>query len=180
MSTKSKRDRAKKGGESGKRPARNHAGVAANLIGMLGMNAVIKAGLAEPLSDLRRIECGIKYWMALHLIKTSPAVTEFTWMPLCEALNIGMILAERGLGKEHEQLFIAAQDAIVRAWKRAGDHASARLDGMGMATISCALEVHDVQLEIALRGQLAVAEREMLRRSKEGNFVRAEDLAKAA
>jgi len=183
MSTKSKskrNDRSKKGAVSRRMASVSHAGAAASIMSMLGHHAVIEAGFAEPISELLRIERGIKNWMALHLIKTSSAVTEYTWMPLCEAVNIGMILSERGIGAEYEASFLAAQEAITRAWTRSGQHGIARLDGAGMSEIALALEVHDGQLELAMRGQLAAADSEMRRRSAKGNVVRVEEQRKAA
>jgi hypothetical protein len=122
----------------------------------------------------------IKVWMAFHLIKTSLAATHWTWMPLCSAVNMGMILAEREIGAEYMNVFIDAQDAIARAWLRAGQKGIARLDGPGIRAIALALEVHDEQCKVAYRYELVNAQHEMIRRHHKGNTVVAEKTRKAA
>lgn len=177
MSTKSKqRGKAKHSGII----HANHRAVAAEIVGKLTQNAGIKDAMALPIPDLMRTEQALKHWMAFHLIKTSAAATHWTWMPLCGAVNIGMILAERGIGAEHMDIFFDAQDAIARAWVRAGEKGRARLDGPGFQQVVRALEVHDAQCEVAIRRELALAEREMIRRHNQGNTVIAEKKSKAA
>jgi hypothetical protein len=151
-----------------------------DVVGILSASSLIQdqiaKTMAEPLTDLHRIESGLRYWTAFVQLKHHQA-THAVWTPLCEAINIAMLLAEDDIGLHYLQLFIDAQEAIFRAWMRGERTGSYRLDGPGIAKITEALEVHDAQLEVALRGDLAKAERTMLQRLDEGNHYMAEPVA---
>lgn len=162
------------------KPKKARHGGKCDVVGILSASSRIQGqidkAMAEPLADLHRIESGLRYWTAFVQRKHHQASLD-VWTPLCEALNIAMLLCEEDIGARYLQLFIAAQEAIFRAWMRGERTGSYRLDGPGIATITEALEVHDAQLEVALRGDLARAERTMLQRLDEGNHYMAEPVA---
>lgn len=159
---------------------RGRHGLACNVISILAKSAAVQEEidhmLRQPLTDLHRIESCLRYWTAFVQIKCHQAPHE-VWSPLCEAINIALLLCEDGIGAEYQGLFIEAQEAIFRASARGYRLGTFRLDGPAISTISQALEVADAQLEVALRGDLARAERTMIERINEGNFFRAEPLA---
>lgn len=132
--------------------------------------------MREPLTDEHRTVSRLRYWNAFEQIKMH-AATQEAWQPLCEAINIGMLLCEDGIGAEWIDVFLKAQDFIFHASARGYRRGSYRLDGNGIAAVTAALDVHDAQLEVALRGDLAKAERTMIARIDEGNFLQAAPLA---
>lgn len=147
-------------------------GPRADVVGILSASSLIQTQIdktmAEPLTDLHRIESALRYWTALEQLKFHNATLE-VWLPLCQAINIGMLLAEEDIGAAYLPLFIDAQEAIFRAYIRGTESGSFRLDGPGIVTITHALLVHDAQLDVSLRGDLAKAERTMQQRLDEGN-----------
>ncbi|WP_426106410.1 hypothetical protein [Massilia sp. TSP1-1-2] len=161
-------------------PKKARHGARCDVVGILSASSLIQGqiekAMTEPLPALLHTESCLRYWTAFVQLK-HPAATLDVWLPLCEAMNIAMLLCEEDIGAQYLDLFIAAQEAIFRAWMRGERTGSYRLDGPGIAVITEALEVHDAQLDVSLRGDLAKAERTMLERMAEGNHYKAEPVA---
>lgn len=159
---------------------RGRHGRSCNVVSILSKSAAVQEeidhAMCQPLTDLHRIESCLRYWTAFVQIKCHQAPHE-AWSSLCEAINIALLLCEDGIGAEYRELFIEAQEAIFRASARGYHLGTFQLDGPAIATISQALVVADAQLEVALRDDLARAERTMIERINEGNFFTAEPLA---
>lgn len=156
----------------------------ATAINVLAQNGAIRgrqdeiAGImAAPVDELHAIESGLRYWLSFARAKCSAPDLD-AWRPLCEAVNLGMILAENDIGAAYLDLFIAAQEALFHAWQYGLKTGSYQLRVTAeVQTIARALAVHDAQIACALRGDLAIAERTMLKRLNDGDKFEAEPLA---
>ena len=134
---------------------------------------------AAPLTGAQLTDLGAAYWLSFEQLRTGEA-TEEVWSCVVCALNIGMALAEAGIGDEYEQTLIVALDGAFRAKVRSATSGNFRLDGEALGAIDDALHVHDAQMEIATRDEVTAAMRLVHARIEEGNVYQAEPAGKAA
>lgn len=80
------------------------------------------------------------------------------------ALNIGVILAENGIGAEYLDLLRPASAAMARCKERYLKTERFGLDGDGLQAIRAVADLHEAQLAAATHGELAAAIDEMHRR----------------
>jgi hypothetical protein len=110
-----------------------------------------------------QVDLNIAYWLAMNTMLTG-ASTEQDWSVVVCALNIALILTERGLGAEFEPYMVKALTGAFRA-KIRGDRTGVwRFDGEAINDIRAALEIHDEQVKIANRLELREAILEVYRR----------------
>jgi len=88
---------------------------------------------------------------------------------LVYAMNIAVILMERGLGAEDIDLIRTAQDGLARAKQRYLEHGKLGLDGDALKALKAAAIVHEAQVAVATRGELVDAINEMHARVERGN-----------
>jgi hypothetical protein len=140
-----------------------------------GLSAVAKCYArgedAAPLTGTQLQDLGLAYWLNLEQLR-SGAATEEAWSVVVTALNIGMALAENGVGAHHEQTFTEALAGAFRAKTRSARTNNFRLDGDAMRDIQAALAVHDQQMEIASRAQIIDSMNLVRRRVDEGHVYR--------
>ncbi len=135
------------------------------------MGALVKAMLrtedGQMLTDEQLTDLAAAYWLALDAMVRGDSGEE-EWSVVTCALNIALVLAEQGVGAEHEQQFIAALDGAFRAKVRAAHKGAWRLDGEALQAIRTALHRHDQQVAEVNRGQLRAAMTEVHRRIDSG------------
>lgn len=88
---------------------------------------------------------------------------------LASAVNLALILCERGVGREHQQAVIDAQLALMRTIERGQRTARWGFDGPAIATLETALEVYEAQLDVVAAVELRDAVREVSRRMAQGH-----------
>lgn len=161
-------------------PKKGKHGAKCDVVSILTASSLIKdqidSTMRGPLPALLHTETCIRFWSALGQIKHNAPVPA-VWTMLGETLNIGMLLAEDGLGLEYLQVFVDAQEALFRGWLRGERTGSFRLDGPGIAVITEALEIHDVQLDVACWADVTRAERTMVDRINAGELFAADPVA---
>ncbi|WEF34886.1 hypothetical protein [Pseudoduganella chitinolytica] len=123
---------------------------------------------ASPLRHDQLSDLGIAYWLSLDNLRAGDA-NEECWSCVSCALNIGMVLAERGIGAEYEQTFVQALDGAFRAKARSVRTRNFRLDGDALRDIETAFQVHDEQMKIATRAEVADAMTTVRQRIEAGN-----------
>lgn len=106
-------------------------------------------------------------WASLFVITNAPAATVDHWADLATSANLSLMLAEIGIGKEHESVFIRAQEALTRMYARAQTGAW-RLDGPGVQDVRDMLHLHDQQCELATNQDISAALVEIARRIQAG------------
>ncbi|SCU75546.1 conserved hypothetical protein [Cupriavidus necator] len=97
--------------------------------------------------------------------------TEFDAEHLAVAMNLSMLLAEMGVGREYLPLAIAGQEAVVRCQERAKRLGKWGLDGPAITALRDALELHDEQAKAATQKQMSAAVKEMHRRASVSEYV---------
>jgi len=127
---------------------------------------------AAPLTGTQLQDLGLAYWLSLEQLRVGDA-SEEAWCCIVTALNIGMALAEGGVGAEHEQAFNDALAGAFRAKTRSAKTGNFRLDGDAMRDIEVALAIHDAQMEAANRSEVIAAMNLVRQRVEEGNVYEA-------
>jgi hypothetical protein len=116
-------------------------------------------------------DLGVAYWLSFENLRTGDA-NEEAWSCVACALNVGLVLCEKGIGAEYEQTLVTALDATFRAKIRSTKVGNFRLDGEGLRDIETALLVHDQQMSIAKRWEVTAAMQVIYKRLAEGNVYR--------
>lgn len=123
---------------------------------------------AAPLRHDQLSDLGIAYWISLDNLRAGDA-NEECWSCVTCALNIGMVLSERGIGPEHEQAFVHALDGAFRAKRRSARTGNFRLDGQALTDIEAAFHIHDQQMTLATRAEIGAAMATVRQRIDAGN-----------
>jgi hypothetical protein len=100
--------------------------------------------------------------------------TEQTWSTLACALNVALLLAERGIYPEAEPMIKLAMDALMLVQKHA--HVSGEL-ALNLAhhhkqSILSAINMHDQQCAQCTKGQIAEVLQEIHRRITTGEILK--------
>lgn len=146
--------------------ATNHAAI------MQKAHQVITAErMARPLDKEQRTEISFAYRMAFDLILKGRG-KESDWNTVVCSLNIAMVLAEAGFGREYQGQIIESLDGVFRAKERHAKTGKWGFDGPAITSIKTSYEVHEAQLEIVTGNEIMVARDEIARRVESGNVYR--------
>lgn len=137
----------------------------AGLATLLG--AILRTEDQRPLADGQVTDLAVAYWLALDAMASGTSGEE-EWSVVTCALNVALVLAERGIGAEYENDFIAALDGAFRAKVRAQHKGVWRFDGDALVAIRAALHLHDQQIAIASKAQMRQALIEVHERIERG------------
>lgn len=139
-------------------------------IGGLGLIAKHQdvAAMMLPLDDEQTLDLGIAYHMAFADM-TNGRANEDRWSIVVCALNIALVLAERGFGDEYLSQIIKALDGAFRGRMRASKSGVWGFDGDAIAAIQLALDIHTEQVKIVTREEMRQALFEVRRRIEGGN-----------
>lgn len=144
------------------KPIARHGGlVAIAMCHARGENASI-------LKDDQLTDLGVAYWLSFENLRTGDA-NEESWSCVACALNVGLVLCEKGIGAEYEQALVTALDGAFRAKIRSAKTGNFRLDGEALRDIETALVIHDQQMAIAKRWEVTDAMNTIYKRLKDGN-----------
>jgi len=123
---------------------------------------------ASPLKPGQVTDLGVAYWLSFENLRTG-AATEEAWSCIACALNVGMVLTEKGIGAEYEPDLVRALDGLFRAQIRSKKSGNWRLDGEALRDVEHALQVHDQQMAIAKRWEVTQAMNAIYARLAAGN-----------
>lgn len=94
--------------------------------------------------------------------------TDTDWGMITSSINLALILAEQGYGIEHENVFIRAQEALVRSHIRGTRTGKWRFDGEGLQDIRDAITLHEEQCDIVSMGDIEIGLNEVANRINKG------------
>lgn len=141
--------------------------------GLVAIGAAYARGEnAAPLREDQTADLGVAYWLAFENLRVGSA-SEESWSIVSCALNVALVLAERGIGPEHEADLVLALDGAFRAKMRSETSSTFRLDGDALRDIEHALQVHDAQMQIATRAEVSQAMEAIYKRMEAGNVYQA-------
>jgi len=101
-------------------------------------------------------DLGVAYWLSFENLRTGDA-NEEAWSCVACALNVALVLAEKGIGADYEQALVTG---------------NFRLDGDALRDIETALQIHDQQMAMAKRWEVTAAMNTIYKRLAEGNVYR--------
>jgi hypothetical protein len=125
----------------------------------------------KPIDAHAMTDLGIAYWAAFHQMVHGKSREE-DWSVIVVALNIALILSERGIGPEWEAHIVKALDGAFVSYQRAQNLHAWRFDGPALSNVREALEIHDEQVAVATKEDLRLALIEVNNRIAAGNVYR--------
>lgn len=117
----------------------------------------------NPLPEERQANVAIAYHTSIDAL-TGGYAEKNHFDTIVYALNIGVILAESGIGAEYIELLRPASDAMQRCKERYLTSGKFGLDGEGLQAIRAVADLHEAQLAAATHAELQAAIDEMHRR----------------
>lgn len=119
-----------------------------------------------PLDSGQKLQLGVVLRTHLEALRTGRADAS-AFHNLASAVNVSMVLAERGLGDTYSAQIGAAQEAMVR-FKINGDRGRWLLDGPSLAALIEWLGIYDAQLEATSQQEAMNALDEVGKRVRRG------------
>ena len=118
------------------------------------------------------VDLGCAYFTALDALMGDRG-TEQQWATLACAINVALLLAERGINAEALQIIKLAQEGLMAIRRHAQAHGvwSANIAHHLKQAILAAVNAHDLQCGIATKAQLSEALREVHRRVEQGEVL---------
>jgi hypothetical protein len=123
---------------------------------------------ASTLTSDQTTDLGVAYWLSFENLRTGDA-NEESWSCVACALNVGLVLCEKGIGAEYVDALVKALDGCFRAKIRSAKSGNFRLDGEALRDIETALQIHDQQMAIAKRWEVTDAMNTIYKRLAAGN-----------
>lgn len=109
------------------------------------------------------IDLGIAYRANLDAMLSGNGTEQSASTLIC-ALDVALVLSQRGHSPEFEPAFNLALDALWRCFARAKELGKWGFDGKGQFDVRHAFDLHDIQLERVPQGAYADAVREVYRK----------------
>ncbi len=127
-------------------------------------------GMQQPLTDEQLDDLGLAVHACIERLRTGNGI-EMDWHTLAAAVNVSLVLCERGIGPEYLGDVIAAQDALLRILDRQRKTGRWAFDGNAYTTLARAVELHEAQLASITRDGARAAMTEVRRRARRGEVL---------
>lgn len=124
----------------------------------------------RPLDDAQKTDESIALRVSLEALRTGMA-DESAFHAITAAINVSLILCERGVGADYEADIKQAQNALLRVWTRSEKTGRWLFDGTGWQHVKHAIDIHEAQLASISRREASEAFREVIRRIDRGLVV---------
>lgn len=125
------------------------------------------------LGESQRREIGLRYHASLLNMRAGNG-TEETWSTVVGAINVSLLLCERGYRPDAIDTVKRAQLALLRVQERAAKHGKWIFDGEGLQDVLAAVKLYDEQNTIAKRSDITAALAEVRRRYESGDYFQQE------
>lgn len=123
--------------------------------------------MQHPLDASQKTDESIALRTNLEALRTGHG-GESAFHTITAAVNVSMVLCERGHGPEHLPAVLQAQDSLLRVWQRAQQSGKFLFDGRGWQQVNHALDLHEAQLANVTRREASDALHEVMRRIDRG------------
>lgn len=138
-------------------------------------------GMTQPMTDDQITDLGMAVHTSIERLRIGHGI-ELDWHTLAAAVNVSLVLCERGIGPDYLDDVIAAQHALMRIHQRQRTTGRWAFDGPAYVALARAIELHEAQLRAVTRDGARAAMIEVRRRVDRGEvFVNAhcDDVANA-
>lgn len=130
-----------------------------------GLHAIV---MLHQLDHSQKQTIGLALRTMLEALRLGKA-DEHAFHNLAAAVNVSLVLCERGVGEDYLPLVKRAQDALLRLFERGRKSRRWVMDGPGLNDLREAIDLHEQQLALVPRAEAANAMREVMRRIRQGN-----------
>lgn len=130
-----------------------------------GLHAI---AMNRPLDDSQKTDESIALRVSLEALRTGMA-DESAFHTITAAINVSLVLCERGVGADYLPSIKQAQDALLRVWTRSEKSGRWLFDGPGWQRVLHAVDLHEAQLASISRREASEAMREVIRRIHQGH-----------
>lgn len=167
----SKRSKLKRDARQAKCKMRHRAyeSNVSNVGGLFAINsAYVRGGEQQPLMPEQAQDIKLAARLAYDNMLRGQS-TSHDWGMVTSAIDTALMLAEQDYGKEHEDVFIRAQEALIHCYQRGTNKGIWRFDGAGMQDVGTALDLYEQQCDLVSQGDIKKALAEVERRVLTGN-----------
>lgn len=119
------------------------------------------------LDDEQQADLGVALHVNLESMRTGRA-DESAFHTIAAAVNVSMVLCERGNGTNYLPDIMQAQTSLLRLWQRGKKTGRWLFDGGGWQHVKHAIDIHEAQLANVTRREASDAMREVMRRINRG------------
>ncbi|MDZ7595845.1 MAG: hypothetical protein U0932_14445 [Thiobacillus sp.] len=127
-------------------------------------------GMAQPMTDDQLRDLGMAVHTSIERLRIGKGL-ELDFHTLAAAVNVSLVLCERGIGPEYLGDVTAAQDALIRILERQRATGRWAFDGPAYVALARAVELHEAQLETITRDGARAALLEVRRRVDRGQVL---------
>jgi hypothetical protein len=128
--------------------------------------------MQQQLTDDQLTDLGMSVHTCIERLRTGHGV-ELDWHTLAAAVNVSLVLCERGVGSEYLVDVTTAQDALIRILERQRTTGQWAFDGPAYVALARAVELHEAQLQTITRDGARAAMMEVRRRVDRGEVLNA-------
>lgn len=130
-------------------------------------------GMQQQLTDDQRTDLGMAVHTCIERMRTGNGI-ELDWHTLAAAVNVSLVLCERGIGADYLDDIKAAQDALIEILERHRRTGKWAFHGAGYVALARAVEIHEAQLAAITRDSARAAMLEVRRRVDRGEVLNLE------
>jgi hypothetical protein len=133
-------------------------------------SSALRARFADQINDEQQEELANEYASAMARMRLNTGDMD-DWSAVIQALNTGLVLAERGFGAEYLPTFMQALDALAAArivYLETGKWSWTDADN---TAINDGIDVHAAQLEVAMQADVLSAIAEVAKRIEEHQVI---------
>lgn len=127
-------------------------------------------GMQQPLTQDQRDDLGLAVHLAIERLRVGTPI-KGDWHTLAAAVNVSMVLCERGVGPEYLPDILAAQDALLRVHDRHAKTGRWAFDGPAYKALTRAVEIHEAHAGAITRDGARAAMLEVRRRAARGEVL---------
>jgi hypothetical protein len=123
--------------------------------------------MQQQLTDDQLTDLGMAVHTCIERLRTGHGI-ELDWHTLAAAVNVSLVLCERGVGGEHLDAIKAAQDALIDILERQRRTGRWAFTGAAYTALAHAVAIHEAQLAAITRDGARAAMLEVRRRVERG------------
>lgn len=127
-------------------------------------------GMQQQLTDDQLTDLGMAVHVCIERLRTGGGI-ELDWHTLAAAVNVSLVLCERGIGAEYLDDIKIAQDALIEILERHRRTGRWAFHGSGYVALTRAVEIHEAQLTGITRDSARAAMMEVRRRVDRGDVL---------
>lgn len=127
-------------------------------------------GMTQPMTDDQLTDLGMAVHTSIERMRIGHGI-ELDWHTLAAAVNVSLVLCERGIGAEYLDDIKTAQDALIDILERHRRTGRWAFHGSGYVALARAVQIHEAQLANITRDSARAAMLEVRKRVDRGEVL---------